>query len=171
VPFLVALDTVLVAAFFVLAIVLLTRPGTTPPAPQGAGTASSGLVATPSATSSPTPTPGPPHFRLPSGNIACDMTDTAVTCTIASIAFDPPAVEGCTGTVGHTVVLDSAGVHVPCVDGPPPGVAGDDVPTLFYGAVSEAGGYSCTSATNGVTCTDTSGTGFRLQRAALVLLP
>lgn len=169
-PFLVALDTVLVAVVLVLAVVV-TRPDAATP---GAGATSPGATGTGSAggsTPSATPTPGPPRFRLPSGNIACDMSSDGVTCTIASITYTPPAVEGCGGTVGHTVVLDESGVDVPCVDGAPPGVAGEDVPVLFYGSSSRVGGYTCTSATNGVTCTDAAGTGFRLARASLTTLP
>jgi hypothetical protein len=100
------------------------------------------------------------------------MADEAVTCTIASITFTPPEPpEACDGVLGHTVVLDADGVDVPCLDPPAPAVAGDDVATLFYGAESTVGPYTCRSATNGVTCTDASGAGFRLQRAALELLP
>ena len=80
-------------------------------------------------------------------------------------------VPGCTGVVGHTVVLDADGVHVPCVEGTPPAVAGDDVPELFYGATSTVGPYTCGSATDGVTCTDAKGVGFKLARASLTTLP
>ena len=169
-PFLVALDTVLVAAVLVVAMVV-TRPA----APAAPGTATSpGSTATGVAAPGPTPvpsaSPGPPRFRLPSGNIACDMEVGGVTCTIASITFEPPAVQGCTGTVGHTVRLSPDGVAAPCVEGPRPGVAGQDVPVLFYGAATTVGDYTCTSATDGVTCTDAEGTGFRLARASLTLL-
>lgn len=170
VPVLVALDAVLVAAVLVVVLLTLPRDGSPAPTPP-----SGGLSASSSATAygpAPSPTPGPPRFRLPSGNIACDMTEQGVTCTIASVTFTPAPVEGCTGTVGHTVVLDADGVSVPCVEGsPPPGVAGDDVPELFYGSTSTVGQYSCTSATNGVTCTDAKGVGFRLARASLTTLP
>lgn len=169
-PFLVALDTVLVAAVLVLAV-LLTRPGTTPPGEAAPGTSpATAVLPTATPTPSATPTPGPPSFRLPSANIACDMTADGVTCTIASITFTPPPVEGCTGTVGHVVTLDADGVAIPCVEDPPPGVAGPDVPVLFYGSSSQVGGYTCTSATNGVTCTDADGTGFRLARGSLTML-
>ena len=42
---------------------------------------------------------------------------------------------------------------------------------LFYGSTSTVGRYTCTSATNGVTCTDPNGVGFRLAREALTVLP
>ena len=163
VPALVALDAVLVAAVLVVALVVVRPGGTASPEPP-TGTAT-GTGAAPVSSS----TPGPPHFQLPSGNIACAMTADGVTCTIASRTFTPPAVPGCTGTVGHTVVLDSHGVSVPCVTGT--AASGSGVPTLFYGATSTVGQYTCTSATNGVTCTDGKGVGFRLAREALVMLP
>jgi hypothetical protein len=168
VPILVALDAVLVTAVLVLVILVVVRPGAPGNAAPPVG---SGTLAGPTAAPSPTPTPGPPHFRLPSGNIACDMTADRVTCTIASITFTPPAVAGCTGTVGHTVVLDSTGVSVPCVQGAPPRVAGPDVPVLFYGSTSSVGPYTCTSATNGVSCVGARGVGFRLARESLTTLP
>ncbi len=167
-PFLVALDTVLVAAVLVVAMVV-TRPAA-PAAPGTATSPGSTAVAAPGPTPAPSASPGPPRFRLPSGNIACDMTTGGVTCTIASITFEPPAVQGCTGTVGHTVRLGPDGVAVPCVEGPPPTVAGEDVPVLFYGAATTVGDYTCTSATDGVTCTDAGGAGFRLARASLTML-
>lgn len=171
VPILVALDTLLVAAVLVLAVVFARPDGGGAASPSGSASAPSGVPGTATAGPGIGPTPGPARFRLPSGNIACDMSDESVTCTIASITFAPPAVEGCEGTVGHEVVLDQDGVEVPCVEGPPPGVAGDDVPVLFYGASSAVGPYTCESATNGVTCTGEAGTGFRLARAELVELP
>ena len=82
-----------------------------------------------------------------------------------------PPVAGCTGTVGHTVVLDAHGVATPCETGPAPGPAGEDVPTLPYGSSSTLAGRTCTSATDGVTCTDGRGVGFRLARESLTLLP
>ena len=168
VPALVALDAVLVAAVLVV-VLLVTRPGgTTAAPPQASGTGSQSAGATPS----PSSTPGPPRFQLPSGNIACTMTADAVTCTIANKTFTTPPAASCTGgTVGHTVVLDAHGVSVPCVTGAAPGLAGGDVPVLPYGATSTVGQYTCTSATNGVTCTGPRGVGFRLAREALVTLP
>ncbi len=174
VPVLVAVDAVLVAAVLVVVLLVVVHPGggTQSPAPYGG----SGTLAAPpsggtASGSTPTSTPGPPRFRLPSGNIACDMTPDGVTCTVASATFTPPPVEGCTGTVGHTVVLDTHGVSVPCVDGPAPTAAGDDVPVLFYAATSTVGQYTCTRPTNGVTCPEATGVGFRPARASLATLP
>ncbi|HEY0118102.1 MAG TPA: hypothetical protein VGC04_04910 [Cellulomonas sp.] len=174
VPTLVAVDAVLVAALLVVVLlVVVIRPGgsTQSPVPGGSGTAAAPGSGGGNAGPGPAATPGPPRFRLPSGNIACDMTADGVTCTVASATFTPPPATGCTGTVGHTVVLDAHGVSVPCVQGPAPTVAGDDVPMLFYASTSTVGQYTCTSATNGVTCTNAKGVGFRLARASLTTLP
>lgn len=164
---LVAVDAVLVGALVIALVVTgVNRSGGSGTA---ASTGASGGVA--SVTPSGSASAGPAHFRLPSGNIACTLTADSATCTIASATFTVPAVAGCTGTVGHTVVLDAKGVSTPCETGAPPGAAGSDVPTLPYGSSSTLGGRTCTSATDGVTCIDGRGVGFRLARESLTLLP
>lgn len=165
---LVAVDAVLVGAL-VIALVVTgvnrgSRSGT-------AATTGSSVGGSASAAPSGSASSGPAHFRLPSGNIACTLTADSATCTIANATFTVPPVAGCTGSVGHTVVLDAHGVATPCETGPAPGPAGEDVPTLPYGSSSTLGGRTCTSATDGVTCTDARGVGFRLARESLTLLP
>ena len=169
VPVLVALDAVLVAA--VLLVVLVTRPVGSPVGSPGATGTATGSHGTASGTPSAAATPGPPVFQLPSGNIACDIKADAVTCTIASKTFTPPATTCKDDSAGHTVVLDAHGVSTPCATGGMPGVAPAGTPVLFYGSSSTVGRYTCTSATNGVKCTDNHGVGFRLAREALVTLP
>ncbi len=164
---LVAVDTVLVGAFVVALVVTSGSAGTGNGAAASSGSSGTAASAAPSESAST----GPAHFRLPSGNIECTMTADSATCTIVSATFTVPPVPGCTGTVGHTVVLDAAGVHTPCETGPLPSVAAADVPTLPYGSSSSLGGRTCTSATDGVTCTDAHGVGFRLARESLTLLP
>jgi len=106
------------------------------------------------------------QFAMPSGNIACTMSVDGVTCTIASYTYAPPVVAGCTEVTGHVLVLNADGVAFSCVSGPPPAVAGDDVPELAYGKSTTVGDYTCTSATDGVQCVDASGKGFQLARAS-----
>jgi hypothetical protein len=143
------------------------------------GTAQPASSSTPSEGSSPGATRGsrpsaPPSgalamstFALPSGNIACVMSDDGATCTIASIAFTPPADASCTGTIGHVFVVNATGLSIPCVDGPAPAAAPADTPVLEYGKVSSVGGYTCESAKTGVTCrNDETGQGFALARAS-----
>jgi len=159
-----AVDAVLVIVLLVLLVGQLA----------GSGTAASPSTPpeTPTATGpAPASSTEPVSFRLPSGNIACAMSPDGVTCTIASITYDPPAVAGCDGDTGHVLVLNSAGFAFDCVSGPAPTVAGSDVPTLEYGSRATSGDYTCTSSTGGVRCTDAAGTGFTLARAAWSRLP
>ena len=161
-----AVDAVLVVVLLVLLVGQLAGPGTgrSPGESRGTTTATATGPA-------PTSSTEPVSFRLPSGNIACTMSPDGVTCTIASITYDPPAVAGCDGDTGHVLVLNSAGFTFDCVTGPAPTVAGSDVPTLEYGSRATSGGYTCTSSTGGVRCTDGVGTGFTLARAAWSRLP
>ncbi len=162
----VVVDAVLVLVLLVL-LVLYATGGSS----AGGGDAQ---VSTSPTTSAPASTAGgaaPTEFRLPSGNIACAMSDQGATCTIASYSYAPPVVAGCSGTTGYVIVLDADGVAFPCETGPTPQVAGDDVPTLEYGSTATAGDYTCTSATDGVTCTNSQGVGFRLARASWTELP
>jgi len=164
---LVVADAVLVLTFLVL-LVLYVAGG----ASGGAGDAHVSTSPTASTSASaPGGAAGPTEFRLPSGNIACAMADQGVTCTIASYTYAQPVVAGCTGTTGHVLVLDADGVAFTCETGPTPQVAGDDVTTLEYGSSATAGDYTCTSATDGVTCTNSQGVGFRLARASWTELP
>ncbi|GEK20855.1 hypothetical protein [Cellulomonas xylanilytica] len=164
----VIVDVVLVVLLAIVAIVYLNN--------QGSGTASDGTTAsasagsTPSSSSSSTSTE-PVAFALPSGNIACTMSVDGVTCTIASYTYAPPVVPGCTEVTGHVLVLNADGFAFDCVSGPAPAVASDDVPVLEYGLSTSVGDYTCRSATDGVQCTDGSGTGFQLARASWSELP
>lgn len=164
--FLVA-DAVLVVALLVLIGVWVSRPASTP----SAGSASGGSTSAPTGTPGPSAGTEPTSFTMPSGNIACTVSVDGVTCTIATIRFEPPVVAGCTGQTGHVFVLNAEGVTVPCVDGAPPAVAGDDVTTLEYGSSTAVGDFTCTSATDGVTCTGADGVGFKLASGAWSQLP
>jgi len=163
----VIVDVVLVLLVAVLAIVFLSG-----------GDGGAGDDATPAASASGTPGPTssatsaePVAFALPSGNIQCTMSVDGVTCTIASYTYAPPVVAGCTEVTGHVLVLNDDGFAFDCVSGPPPAVAADDVPVLEYGSTTSVGDYTCRSATDGVQCTDASGEGFQLARAAWSELP
>ncbi|GIG22851.1 hypothetical protein Cch01nite_35750 [Cellulomonas chitinilytica] len=160
-------DVVLVLTFLVLLVLYVAggSSGDGGDAQVSASPTSSAPAATAGATT------GPASFRLPSGNIACAMADEGVTCTIASYSYAQPVVAGCTGTTGHVLVLDADGAAFTCETGPTPQVAGDDVATLEYGSSATAGDYTCTSATDGVTCTNGAGVGFRLARASWTELP
>lgn len=160
---LVVVDAVLVTVFLVLLVVTLaSRPGGDPEA---------GATSTPTATETGSTSAAADAFRLPSGNIACTMSGDGVTCTIADYTYAPPPVEGCAGTTGHVLTLGPDGVAFVCEEGDAPTAAGDDVRTLEYGSETRVDGYTCRSGTDGVTCTDADGTGFRLARASWTELP
>ncbi|WP_456844029.1 hypothetical protein [Cellulomonas sp. P5_C6] len=165
----VIVDVVLLALVVVLIVVFVSGGGGGGDDAGGPNPGST-TSATPSASSSATSTQ-PVAFALPSGNIACTMSVDGVTCTIASFTYAPPVVAGCTETTGHVLVLNADGVAFDCVSGPPPAVAGDDVPVLEYGSSTSVGDYTCRSATDGVQCVDGSGVGFQLARASWSELP
>lgn len=165
----VIVDVVLLALVVVLIVVFVGGGGGGGDDAGGPNPGST-TSATPSASSSATSTQ-PVAFALPSGNIACTMSVDGVTCTIASFTYAPPVVAGCTETTGHVLVLNADGVAFDCVSGPPPAVAGDDVPVLEYGSSTSVGDYTCRSATDGVQCVDGSGVGFQLARASWSELP
>lgn len=159
------LDLVLVIALLVAAVAYLTNDGRPAAGPTGDVSA---------VAQAPTPTAAPTAdaaFALPSGNIGCAMTVDGVTCSIASIAYKKPKVEGCSGTTGHVITLGTQGAAWACVEGKKPSVASPETPVLQYGSTRTVGDYTCTSATDGVTCTDGGGTGFRLARASWDMLP
>jgi hypothetical protein len=175
-----AVDAVLVLVLVIAGAIVLTGGGDDGDSTAGdrtpaatAGATGSGSAPDASDGSSPQATGADAAtFASPSGNISCTMSADGVTCTIAHITFAPPVVEGCTGSTGHLVVLNTDGVTVPCVEGADPAVASADVTVLDYGRAEQVGPYTCTSATNGVTCVvEESGVGFRVATAELATLP
>ncbi|WP_454044302.1 hypothetical protein [Cellulosimicrobium sp. Marseille-Q8652] len=108
-------------------------------------------------------------FASETRNIACEMTDVGVTCSIAELATQPAPVAGCDGSVGYRVVLDDAGVNQPCVpaaEQPQPAAA--DVEVLPYGESKTVGGFTCDSENTGVTCRDdATGKGFTVAKAGI----
>lgn len=121
----------------------------------------------PAPTSSATAEPaGPGTFALPSGNIACEVTADAATCTIADSTAEVVPVEGCAGSVGQVVTVTAEGASTPCLQGALPGPAAAGTPVLEYGQSTTVGDFTCTSSTSGASCThDPSGAGFTLARA------
>ena len=163
----VAIDGVLVLGLVVLLVITLVRAGGT-----GFAVTATGSATEPSA--GPT-TSAAPHatlatFAAPSRNIACTITADGATCTIASITFTPPPINGCTGPIGHVVTVDATGSAMPCPDGPAPEVAGTDVPVLDYGRSTTVHGYTCVSSTAAMTCwNDVTGQGFTVARQSYSL--
>jgi hypothetical protein len=174
----IVVDAVLVTLFLVVLALTLTGSlaglggsGSSLGAPSTQASTPVGLAPAVSPSGSTT-TMSLASFALPSGNIACTMSNDGARCTIASITFTTPAGAACTGTTGHVFTLGPDGVTIPCVDGPAPGPAPAGTPRLEYGSVSAVGGYTCTSSTNGVRCVqDASGRGFDLARGQYTKLP
>jgi hypothetical protein len=161
-------DVLLVLAVAVALAVYFSggdTPGTAAgPTPSAGASATPG--SSPRATPGSTDSPGPGTFALPSGNIACEITDTAATCTIADSAAEPTTEEGCAGVVGPIVRVTADGATTPCVQGALPGAAAPGTPVLEYGESTTVGDFTCTSSTSGVTCRhDPSEKGFTLARA------
>jgi len=156
-----AVDVLLVA--FLLVLVVVVTSGGSPSLPVAAATSPATAPGSPIAS----PQVAPVKFRLPSGNISCAVSVNRAKCVIASITYDPPPVEGCARRTGHVIVVSRKGVAFACERGPVPKVveAGAGVQTLSYGGSVTVGDFTCTSATNGATCVDASGRGFRLSRA------
>ncbi|MFI2752830.1 hypothetical protein ACGIF2_05265 [Cellulomonas sp. P22] len=163
-------DVVLVAIFLVVLVMVVGGSGGS----EDAGRADAQDVSVPSAGSA-TPAADddaaqvePAAFSLPSGNIACKMTTDGVTCTIASAVFALEGAETCAATEENVFVVDADGASTPCAE---ERAADPDATELPYGRSTSVGDYTCTSATDGVTCVDGAGTGFRLSRSAYTALP
>lgn len=172
-----AIDAVLVVAVAVVAILVLGGGGDDTAGDAPGGPASSApATATPGTDREPddvATSEAARSFASPTGNISCTMSPDGVTCSIANITYEPPAVPDCTGSTGHVIVLNTTdGVTTPCVDGPDPVAASADTPVLEYGRGQSVGPYTCTSASNGMTCVvEDTGVGFRVATAELVTLP
>ena len=160
-------DGVLVLAFVVVLALYLSgglrgaAAGSTPSA------ATSGTAGETSA--APTPdvaSPDAVKFALPSGNIACELSEKGATCTIANSSATPPVDETCSGVLGLVLTVDENGAAAPCVEGASPGAAAAGTPVLEYGQAKTVGDYTCTSSSTGVTCqNDKTTDGFKLAKA------
>lgn len=162
---------VLVDVLLVLLLVVLVA--TLPRGGGDAGATGTTASATPTATSDAGDgdlvAADPVAFVMPSGNIACAMGVEGVTCTIGRFTYAPPQVSGCDGATGHVVGLDAEGFGFRCEeDGVPQLPAGA---ALEYGDSETVGDYTCASGTDGVTCTDATGVGFRLASGDWNALP
>jgi len=166
-------DLVLVVVLGVTAILVLGGGSSTPSAEPESPTATSATSAgstTPASTDAAT-SDTEQQFASPTGNIVCDLTADGVTCTIANTSVAPPQIDGCTGAgTGHVITLTADGVEVPCTE-QAPGTAGAGVEVLQYGSSQTVGDYTCSSASNGMTCVTGAGVGFRIATAERVELP
>lgn len=143
------------------------EPGTAAVSPSPSAGSTAGESPDPAATE---PAVETTTFALPSGNIACEITDDSATCTIANSSATPPADASCTGDIGHVLTVTAEGAQAPCVEGALPGVAAEGTPVLEYGQSKTVGDFTCTSSSTGVTCKhDPSSKGFQLAKAGSTL--
>jgi hypothetical protein len=114
-------------------------------------------------------------FKTPSGNIICvysyggGVTEN-IECGIKSGLKPPPAHVNCHGAGDFTnqrISLRATGraSYVTCAGDPGPFASQNSAHVLNYGKKWSHGPISCSSATNGLTCTNKSGHGFFLSRA------
>lgn len=166
---LLVLDVLLVAGFVVLAVNAPQRGGAQDPTPVAAP-ADDEPETTPDATA-PSEVEGGETleaFELPSGNIWCEMTEDAATCTILEFSYErPEAGEGCDGERGQVVrVTAEAETGFPCVEEDV--VKPDGLPVLDYGEASTVGEMTCQASERGAFCRhDPSQAGFSLARAGV----
>jgi|SRR4051794_17708431 hypothetical protein len=99
-------------------------------------------------------------FYTPSRNISCEMSYQR--------GYGIPDGVYCqTDSPPQTVRMDATGAFTPCTGLTCLGNAGEGTPTLAYGQTAWAGPFGCRSATDGVTCTITSGRGFAISAAGI----
>jgi len=108
-------------------------------------------------------------FTSPSGNIACVMDAFTASCWIGerSWTIEQPSAPECEESDwGNAVDLSADGPSFPCYTdfGWNP-----SAPAMAYGTSVELGPFRCDSAETGVTCTNASGNGFTVAKAAVSL--
>lgn len=110
-------------------------------------------------------------FKMPSGNIFCIIEPPIDSHSVSDLRCDimqmlskpPPAPKNCPLSWGDAFAIaedGNSGIRVCHGDT----TRNDSLKVLAYGAHWEQGGYSCTSKTNGVTCTNAKGHGFTLSK-------
>ena len=110
-------------------------------------------------------------FKMPSGNIFCIIEPAIDSRSVSDLRCDimqmlsksPPAPEDCPLSWGDAFAIaedGNFGIRVCHGDT----TRNDSLKVLAYGSQWEQGGYSCTSKTSGVTCTNARGHGFTLSK-------
>ncbi|PZR55194.1 hypothetical protein DNL40_02145 [Xylanimonas oleitrophica] len=160
-----------VALVAVLGVVVWNLFGGSPATEDGPGAGTASVAPSDEPTEEAPPAQTLASFAAPSGNITCEITTAAVTCSIAELNQQPAPVEGCDGTTGYRVTIEAATgeVDLPCV--PPdeqPTPAPQDVRRLEYGQSVTEGQFTCNSEQSGMQCRDDrSGRGFTVARAGI----
>lgn len=130
------------------------------PVPTATVTVTPSETVTPDAT--PTPTqkeirfPAPSGsvaatwFASPSGNIACQMSNSQTVCTIFQNDYAYSGYQSCGGST--TFVIKDNVANVDCSAAP---VSSSSAPPLLYNTSSSIGDYACLSTSNGMNCWNT----------------
>jgi hypothetical protein len=93
----------------------------------------------------------------PSGNISCEIDSGGGLPTTAYCQTRSPA---------QSVTLSASGSVKVCVGDSCVGDPGEGTPTVAYGSAVDAGGFHCTSAASGMSCT-IAGRGFTISRTVI----
>jgi len=113
-------------------------------------------------------------FTMPSGNIICNLTpgeggfQSQVRCDLQQMSNKPPAPPpDCAANWGDAFTVQTKSTIGERICH----AAGDEAqvprgPVLAYGATWKGEGFTCTSQTTGVTCTNALGHGFAVSREA-----
>jgi hypothetical protein len=99
-------------------------------------------------------------FRMPSGNIGCELSGTTLRCDIRS-GLEPPPAGSCAGDWGGAVLASHGAGKPLCASDT---IYDDSAPTFAYGSTWGGGGVTCLSETSGLQCSNTSGHGIFLSR-------
>jgi hypothetical protein len=100
------------------------------------------------------------EFFSPTKNISCEIDDTSTIRQVFCETISPP----------RSVTMTVVGSLTQCAGQQCLGNAGEDTPTLPYGSVTGTGPFRCTSTSQGVRCTVTSGRGFEIAAAGVTPL-
>ena len=101
-------------------------------------------------------------FKMPSGNIGCELEGTTVRCDIRS-GLKPPPAKSCAGDWGGAVLSSHGKAKPSCASDT---IYDDSAPVLDYGSTWGGGGLSCLSSTSGLQCSSTAGHSFFLSRGS-----
>ena len=85
-------------------------------------------------------------FKMPSGNIGCELEGTTVRCDIRS-GLKPPPAKSCAGDWGGAVLSSHGKARPNCASDT---IYDDSAPTLDYGSTWGGGGISCLSDSSGL---------------------
>jgi hypothetical protein len=99
-------------------------------------------------------------FKMPSGNIGCELEGTTVRCDIRS-GLKPPPAKSCAGDWGGAVLASHGKAKPNCESDT---IIDDSAPTLDYGSTWGGGGVSCLSDPSGLQCSNVAGHSFFLSR-------